>query len=158
MATKSKAAKKTSSTQDATPAAPVTLNEALVSEYPDDFVVQYVFAPAAKTPRRMLRYITPIRTVSIVAGRNVNATIDPYLRLARLSLCLARSVTGRTRRRCAALEQTTFSMLLRLYSSLQRPTAGTCGRRWSKRHGYLQRQRHKPRDLRKPMHLRMAQH
>jgi len=68
MATKSKATKKTSGVQDATPAVPVTLNEALVSEYPDDFVVQYVFAPAVKTPRRMLGYITSIRTVSIVAG------------------------------------------------------------------------------------------
>jgi hypothetical protein len=51
-----KTAKKPSSTQAATPAEPVTLNEALISAYPDDFVVQYVFAPAAKTPRRILRY------------------------------------------------------------------------------------------------------
>jgi hypothetical protein len=51
-----KPSKKTPSKPDVTPAEPVTLNEALISEYPDDFVVQYVFAPAAKTPRRMLRY------------------------------------------------------------------------------------------------------
>ena len=68
MTPKSKPSKKTSSTQDATPAEPVTLNEALVSEYPDDFIVQYVFAPAAKTPRRMLRYKFSMRTRSIVAG------------------------------------------------------------------------------------------
>lgn len=59
IATMPKSSKKTSSTQNATPAEPVTLNEALVSEYPDDFVVQYMFAPAAKTPRRMLRYESP---------------------------------------------------------------------------------------------------
>ena len=59
-----KPSKKTSSKPDATPAEPVTLNEALISEYPDDFVVQYVFAPAAKTPRRMLRYKLRIRNRS----------------------------------------------------------------------------------------------
>jgi hypothetical protein len=68
IATMPKAPKKRSSTQNATPAEPVTLNEALVSEYPDDFVVQYMFAPAAKTPRRMLRYELLIRTRSIVAS------------------------------------------------------------------------------------------
>ena len=56
IATMPKPSKKTTKTPDTTPAKPVTLNEALVTEYPDDFVVQYVFAPAAKTPRRMLRY------------------------------------------------------------------------------------------------------
>ena len=60
--------KKTSTTPDETPAKPLTLNEALVSEYPDDFVVQYVFAPAAKTPRRMLRYKLPMRTTSLVVN------------------------------------------------------------------------------------------
>lgn len=59
-----KPSKKISSKPDAKPAEPVTLNEALVSEYPDDFVVQYVFAPAAKTPRRMLRYKLRIRSRS----------------------------------------------------------------------------------------------
>ncbi|GAB7326349.1 hypothetical protein MBLNU13_g10387t2 [Cladosporium sp. NU13] len=59
--------KKTSSTPDATPAKPVTLNEALVAGYPDDFVVQYVFAPVAKTPRRMLRAILAIGTVITVS-------------------------------------------------------------------------------------------
>ena len=58
----------TSSTPDETPAKPLTLNEALVSEYPDDFVVQYVFAPAAKTPRRMLRYKLLMRTTSLVVN------------------------------------------------------------------------------------------
>jgi hypothetical protein len=50
--------KPSSTSENATPAEPepVTLNEALISEYPDDFIVQYVFGPAAKTPRRMLRY------------------------------------------------------------------------------------------------------
>lgn len=57
--TKNRAAppqKPSSTRQNTTPEQPVTLNEALITAYPNDFVVQYVFAPAAKTPRRMLRY------------------------------------------------------------------------------------------------------
>jgi hypothetical protein len=49
---------KTSSDNDKPIARSRTLNETLIAAYPNDFVIQHIFAPAARSPRHIFKYVS----------------------------------------------------------------------------------------------------